>query len=70
MSKPSLRQSGPSPSIPMMPTAMLTLGNILVFAGRPEEAIELIEKAMRLNPRYPPSYLRRLGFAYHRGGTV
>jgi len=29
----------------------------LAFAGRPEEAIGLIEKAMRLNPHYPVSYL-------------
>jgi tetratricopeptide (TPR) repeat protein len=40
------------------------LGSILVFAGRPEEAIGLIEKAMRLNPRYPPVYLNLLGLAY------
>jgi Flp pilus assembly protein TadD len=33
------------------------LGVILAFAGRPEEAIGLIEKAMRLNPHYPVSYL-------------
>src|SRR5262249_47958001 len=33
------------------------LGNILIFAGRPQEGIGLIEKAMRLNPRYPPIYL-------------
>ena len=33
------------------------LGAILDFAGRPEEAIGLAEKAMRLNPHYPPLYL-------------
>ena len=32
----------------------MNLGNILDFAGQTEEGIELIEKAMRLNPRYPP----------------
>jgi adenylate cyclase len=46
----------------------MNLGAILVFAGRPEEGIGLIEKAMRLNPRYPPSYLSNLGFAYREAG--
>jgi TolB-like protein/Flp pilus assembly protein TadD len=40
------------------------LGSVLNFAGRPEEAIELIKKAMRLNPRYPYNYLSLLGMAY------
>jgi tetratricopeptide (TPR) repeat protein len=44
------------------------LGNILPFAGRPKEGIELIEKAMRLNPHYPPLYLLNLGFAYRETG--
>lgn len=35
-----------------------------VFAGRPEEGIKLIEKAMRLNPRYPPLYVFHLSMAY------
>ncbi|MBI3801408.1 MAG: tetratricopeptide repeat protein [Deltaproteobacteria bacterium] len=38
----------------------VTLGVILAFAERPEEAIGLIEKAMRLNPHYPVSYLSNL----------
>jgi TolB-like protein/class 3 adenylate cyclase/Flp pilus assembly protein TadD len=46
----------------------VNLGNILVSAGRPEEAIGLTEKAMRLNPRYPPWYLLNLGFAYREAG--
>jgi adenylate cyclase len=40
------------------------LGLILNFAGRPDEAIGLIKKAMRLNPRYPHNYLSQLGMAY------
>jgi adenylate cyclase len=40
------------------------LGLILNFAGRPEEAIGLIKKAMHLNPRYPYNYLSQLGMAY------
>ena len=38
--------------------------NVLNFAGRPEEALRMVEQAMRLNPRYPPFYLFRLGWAY------
>ena len=40
------------------------LGSVLNFAGRPEEAIGLLKKAMRLNPRYPYNYLSLLGMAY------
>jgi adenylate cyclase len=44
-----------------------TLANILTFAGRPEEAIALLERGMRLNPRAPNFffYLFELGHAYH-----
>jgi TolB-like protein/Tfp pilus assembly protein PilF len=44
------------------------LGGILVWVGRPEEAIGLIEKAIRLNPRHPPIYLQALSFAYRIAG--
>ncbi len=44
------------------------LGVVLNFAGRPEEAVGLIEKAMRLNPRYPFRYLSILGMAYRLTG--
>ena len=40
------------------------LAFILRHAGRAEEAVEAMKKAMRLNPRYPPLYQNRLGFAY------
>jgi adenylate cyclase len=46
----------------------VALGDILVNAGRPEEGVELTEKAMRLNPRYPPLYVVELGWAYYRAG--
>jgi adenylate cyclase len=36
----------------------------LLIAGRPEEALRAVERAMRLNPRYPPIYLFTLGWAY------
>src|SRR5207245_1860643 len=37
-------------------------------AGRPEEALRMVEQAMRLNPRYPPWYLIESGFAYRLTG--
>jgi TolB-like protein/Tfp pilus assembly protein PilF len=42
--------------------------HILNLAGRPEEAIQLMAQAMRLNPRYPPGYLFTLGMAYVLAG--
>jgi adenylate cyclase len=44
------------------------LGNILTFAGRPAEGIEVIEQGMRLNPRHRASDLLQLGFAYTVAG--
>jgi adenylate cyclase len=40
------------------------LGNILNFAGRPEEAIGMVEKALRRNPHDLFLYLFYLGLAY------
>ena len=40
-------------------------GDVLAWAGRPNEAIGLVKKAMRLNPIYPPIYLWHLGHAYY-----
>ena len=34
------------------------------MVGRPQEAIAPLEKAIRLNPRAPSLYFRRLGTAY------
>jgi adenylate cyclase len=42
----------------------LNLGVIFAASGRPNEAVGLIEKAMRLNPRYPPIYPFQLSVAY------
>ena len=39
-------------------------GQFLSFVGRPEEALGMIQKAMRLNPRYPVLYEFYLGYAY------
>jgi adenylate cyclase len=41
---------------------------VLNLAGRPEEALQAIEKAMRLNPHYPPLNLLELGGAYRLMG--
>jgi adenylate cyclase len=40
------------------------LAQVLIFAGEPAEAVELVEKAMQLRPRYPVQYPFTLGFAY------
>jgi len=39
------------------------MARVLIYAGSPAEAADFIKKAMRLDPRYPPSYLLYLGFA-------
>jgi adenylate cyclase len=43
-------------------------GQTLYLAGRPEEALRMIEQAVRLNPRSPPWYLFELGLAYRLTG--
>ena len=40
----------------------------LDWAGRPEEVPQAVERAMRLNPRYPPWYLMALGWSYRMSG--
>jgi adenylate cyclase len=42
--------------------------DVLNMAGRAEEALKMTERAMRLNPRYPPWYLVELGWAYRLTG--
>jgi tetratricopeptide (TPR) repeat protein len=42
--------------------------DVLNLAGRFEDALRLMEQAIRLNPRYPPWYLVELGVAYHSTG--
>jgi adenylate cyclase len=41
---------------------------VLALVGRPEEALRAVEKAMRLNPHYPPFYLFFLGWTYDLTG--
>jgi TolB-like protein/class 3 adenylate cyclase/Flp pilus assembly protein TadD len=41
----------------------VALAGALNFAGRPTEALEAVERAMRLNPHYPSSYAYQRGLA-------
>jgi tetratricopeptide (TPR) repeat protein len=37
---------------------------LLMYVGKPNEALEVLDKAMRLNPHYPFVYLNPLGESY------
>jgi len=41
----------------------VALAGALSFAGRPAEAVDAVERAMRLNPHYPSSYAYQRGLA-------
>lgn len=45
------------------PAGHLAMANALLKANRPKEAVASMQLAMRLDPRYPSSYLTRLGRA-------
>jgi tetratricopeptide (TPR) repeat protein len=47
---------------------LTNVGQILAFSGQPQEGIKLVEKAMRLNPRYPPNYVLQLSLVYRMAG--
>jgi adenylate cyclase len=40
----------------------------LLLAGRPQDALQVLAQAMRLNPHYPPWYFFELGWAYRLTG--
>jgi len=42
----------------------LAIAYALIYAGRPQEALNFVKKAMRLDPRYPDYYLFVLGLAH------
>ncbi len=44
---------------------LVHLAGVLNWAGRPEEAIGLLNRAMQLNPIFPVYYLWELGHAYY-----
>jgi len=46
----------------------LLFGNTLSIAGKHEEAIGRVKKAMRLNPHHQPAYFGILGICYFRAG--
>jgi adenylate cyclase len=46
------------------------LAGVLGFLGRPEEALGLVEKALRLSPRLPPRSLLHLGHTYYLAGRT
>ena len=48
---------------PNDPEGFVTLAHAFLHAGRPAEAAEVVETAMRLDPHYPPRYLSWLGLA-------
>lgn len=41
----------------------VALADAFSFTGKAREALDLLERAMRLNPHYPPRYLYQLGLA-------
>jgi tetratricopeptide (TPR) repeat protein len=41
----------------------VVLASALSFTGKPDQALEQVERAIRLNPHYPPQYLYQLGLA-------
>jgi TolB-like protein/class 3 adenylate cyclase len=43
--------------------AYIALASALSFAGKAEEALDQVERAIRLNPHYPPQYLYQRGLA-------
>jgi tetratricopeptide (TPR) repeat protein len=49
--------------------ATVRLARALTYADRPEEAIDLIKRAMRLSPYYPDWYLGALGVSYRLAGN-
>ena len=49
---------------PNYANAHVLLATLLYYAGRPEESVERLKKAMRLNPHHPFNYSFHLGQAY------
>jgi adenylate cyclase len=47
---------------------MATLGQVYIFAGEPERAIDTIKQAIRLSPYYPDWYAYNLALAHAWAG--
>ena len=54
--------------LPNSADVMADMADALNYAGRPREAIHLLEQAIRRNPSHPFSYLWMLGSAYYNVG--
>ncbi|NNE82948.1 MAG: tetratricopeptide repeat protein [Alphaproteobacteria bacterium] len=54
--------------LPSNAIAVAALGRILIFAGRPEEALAPMQIVKRFNPITPPNLSRTEGLAYHSLG--
>jgi TolB-like protein/Flp pilus assembly protein TadD len=48
---------------PNDPDGYVALASVMSFAGKPSEALELVERAIRLNPHHPPNYFYQQGLA-------
>ena len=48
----------------------IALAGALSFSGRPVEALDAVDQAMRLNPHYPSSYLYQRGLAQFTANRV
>jgi adenylate cyclase len=55
---------------PHDPTSNYSMGNTLIYAGRPKEAVEFLKKGMRLDPNNPSRYLAGLGRAHFSMGEL
>jgi tetratricopeptide (TPR) repeat protein len=55
---------------PGSPFTAFAYGKALVYSGRPEEAIPLFEKAIRLNPLAPSPFYNHLGLAFRLTGRL
>jgi adenylate cyclase len=48
----------------------IALAGALSFSGRPDEALDAVERAMRLNPHFPSSYIYQRGLAQFAANRV
>jgi tetratricopeptide (TPR) repeat protein len=48
----------------------IALAAALSFSGQPEKALEAVDRAMRLNPHHPSSYLYQRGLAQFAAGRI
>jgi len=53
---------------PNFPDALFVMAQVLIWIGKPEEAIPLLQKALRPNPIPPVQYLNVLSTAYRVAG--